>query len=340
MTAGNSHPQRDIRQVEAEAREWFMRRSERALDSSEQSAFDAWMQKAQNRDAYRRLQQIDRSLAALAASEEGARLRQPLGFGSLLAKLQGFLGVSPVTGLAFACTLMLAVGTLYLAPWQSEPAAQAYTSALAQVRNITLEDGSEVTLGGDTAIETSFSSGRRDVKLLRGQAFFRVSKDPTRPFYVIAKGAEVRVVGTRFDVRSGSEVKVTVEEGIVDVARQKVSGSAPADKVRLLAGQQVSVSESRLSPVRNVESGRVAGWRQGKFSYRDAPLSEVVADANRYRKHRIIIGTRELETLRVTTAFNADQADILVAMLEQSLPVRVFKEPDGRVVIWPGTVEE
>ncbi|TLM79154.1 FecR family protein [Microbulbifer harenosus] len=346
MTTGNSHPQTDIRLVEAEARTWFMLRGERDLKADEQSAYDAWMQQAVNRKAYQRLQLIDRSLAALAAGSEGARLRQPGGLAGLLDRLNNYFGISPVSGFAFACTLMLAVGVVYLAPWQGEPAAQAYTSELAQVRTITLDDGSRITLGGDTAIESDFSNERRGVKLLRGQAFFDIAKDPSRPFFVSARGAEIRVVGTRFDVNAGSklnpEVKVTVEEGVVDVASRdrESAGAVEAPKVRLTAGQQVRVSEQQLSRVNTVDATRVAGWRQGKFSYRDAPLSEIVADANRYRKNRIVIGTRELENLRVTTAFNADQADTLVAMLEQSLPVRVFKEPDGRVVIWPGAVAD
>ncbi|MBB5211516.1 FecR family protein [Microbulbifer hydrolyticus] len=347
MTTGNSHPQTDIRRVEAEAREWFMLRGERSLDADEQSAYDTWMQQVHNRSAYQRLEQIDRSLAALAAGEEGARLRQRGGLDGFIEKLRGLFGnlggAGPATGVAFACTLMLAVGLVYLAPAPQAPVAQAYVSELAQQRTVTLEDGSFVTLGGDSAIEAEFNGERRNVRLLRGQAFFEVTKDPARPFFVNAAGAEIRVVGTRFDVHAGSplnpSVKVTVEEGIVDVASE-ASATAATPKVRLVAGQQVRVTEQQMSRVHTVDASRVASWRQGKFSYRDAPLSEVVADANRYRKNRIVIGTRELENLRVTTAFNADQADTLVAMLEQSLPVRVFKEPDGRVVIWPGTVED
>mgnify|MGYP000170989171 CR=1 FL=1 len=350
MTTGNSHPQMDIRQVEAEARQWFMLRAERNLTAEEQSAYDTWMQQVHNRSAYRQLEQIDRSLAALAAGEDGARLRQRGGFDEFMDKLRGLFGnlagAGPVAGVAFACTLMLAVGVVYLTPVQQEAGAQAYASELAQQRIVTLEDGSVVTLGGDSAIEAQFTEDRRSVKLLRGQAFFEVAKDAARPFFVNATGAEIRVVGTRFDVRAGNAhnpaVKVTVEEGIVDVASRSARGaeSGPGAKVRLVAGQRVSVNEQQLSTVETVDAAQVAGWRQGKFSYRDAPLSEVVADANRYRKNRIVIGTRELENLRVTTAFNADQADTLVAMLEQSLPVRVFKEPDGRVVIWPGAVED
>lgn len=346
MTTGNSHLQTDIRRVEAEAREWFMLRGERDLTTEEQVTFETWMQQVHNRSAYQRLQQIDHSLAALAAGPEGAHLRKPAGLAGWFDKLNGYFGIAPVAGFAFACTLMLAVGIVYLAPWQAEPGTQAYAAELAGQRTVTLEDGSEVTLGGDSAIEVAFNKERRNVKLLRGQAFFEVSKDPARPFYVEARGAVIRVVGTRFDVHAGSVMhpatKVTVEEGIVDVASRATaeSAAAPGPKVRLVAGQQVRIEQSQLSSVTTVDAAQVASWRQGKFSYRDAPLSEVVADANRYRKNRIVIGTRELENLRVTTAFNADQADTLVAMLEQSLPVRVFKEPDGRVVIWPGTVEE
>ncbi|WP_406828687.1 FecR family protein [Microbulbifer sp. ARAS458-1] len=346
MATGNSHPQTDIRQTEAEAREWFMLQAERPLYAGEQAAFEVWMQQPHNRNALQQLEQIDRGLAVLSATEEGARLRQPGALLSFFQNLRSYFGVSPLSGLVFACTLMLAVGVVYLASWQNHgESTTGYVSELAQIREITLPDGTKVTLGGDSAIETDFRSAARNVKLLRGQAFFDVSKDPERPFFVHAQGAEVRVVGTRFDVNAGNKmnpaVKVTVEQGIVDVAARSPGQQGPAatGKVRLTAGQQVNVREDQVSRITKVDAAQVAGWRQGKFSYRDAPLSEIVADANRYRKQRIVIGTPELANLRVTTAFTADQADTLVAMLEQSLPVRVFREPDGRVIIWPGSVE-
>ncbi|WP_295800825.1 FecR domain-containing protein [uncultured Microbulbifer sp.] len=343
MTTGNRQTATDIRQVEAAARAWFMLCSERPLTAAEQSDFDNWLQEPANRASFQRLEQIDRSLAALAAGEQGARLRQRGGIGATLERLRDLL-LTPASGLAFACVMMLAVAVVYLAPSQDQ-GGEAYATELAETRTVTLEDGSAVVLGGDSAIESVFDGERRGVKLLRGQAFFTVTRDPSRPFYVNAEGAEIRVVGTRFDVRSSRDakqgVKVTVEEGIVDVAPTDSRVAAGnASKVRLQAGEQVQVIRRRFGEVKTVDASQVASWRQGVFSYRDAPLSEVVADANRYRKQRIVIGTPELENLRVTTAFTVDQADTLVAMLEQSLPVRVFREPDGRMVIWPGTVEE
>jgi len=349
MAAGNSQTR-----VDDQAREWFMLRHERDLTTREHTDFDAWMAEPAHRASFQQLEQIDRSLAAIAASAEGARMRHnPLTapFHGIVRALGAVL--TPAPAMAFACTMMLAVGAVYLAPWQGEGAVDHYMTELAQSRDITLDDGTVVTLSADSEIATHFSEVERRVELLRGQAFFDVSKNPERPFFVTTPTTQVRVVGTRFDVHRGDRVKVTVEEGIVDVTRQ-VSNIAPAKDtrsvsqdvptqqpraVRLTAGQQVRVDPRGVSTVVHVDANEVASWRRGKFIYHDAPLSEVIADANRYRPGRIVLGAPELANLRVTASYSQDQVDSLVAMLEETLPVRIYRESENRVVLWPRAVD-
>lgn len=352
MAAGNSHTQ-----IDDQARAWFMLRHERDLSAREVSDFDTWMAEPEHRASYERLEQIDRGLAAIAATAEGARMRragnsgwnQP--FHALSRTLSTLL--SPAPAMVFACTMLLAVGVVYFVPPQQEPLPTTYSTELAESREITLKDGSHITLGANSKIATDFSDTERRVELLRGQAFFSVSKDHSRPFLVNTPTTQVRVVGTRFDVHRGDSVKVTVEEGIVDVTRhvsnavrprnsRSVSQDVPSPSpraVRLTAGQQVRVDPRGISAITSVDANEVASWRRGKFIYRNAPLSEVVADANRYRAGRIVLGAPELAELRVTASFSRDQVESLVAMLEETLPVRVFHDSDDRVVLWPKGVD-
>ncbi|MFD1216987.1 MULTISPECIES: FecR family protein [Microbulbifer] len=361
MAAGNSQ----IR-AEDQAREWFMLRHERELTARETADFDAWMAEPEHRASYQQLEEIDRSLAAIAASAEGARMRRA-GEGVLNKPMQALTRalstlLSPVPAMAFACTLLLAVGVVYLSPLQQDQAQTTYRTELAQSREITLQDGSQITLGADSEIATRFTDAERTVELVKGQAFFTVSKDRTRPFLVNTPTTQVRVVGTRFDVQRGDSVKVTVEEGIVDVTRHVVNAVASNTQpdntrsnntssvsqdvpslspraVRLTAGQQVRVNPRGVSAITSVDANEVASWRRGKFIYRDAPLSEVVADANRYRPGHIVLGAPELSSLRVTASYSRDQVQSLVAMLEETLPVRVYREPGNRVVLWPKGVD-
>lgn len=335
------------KQVDDQAREWFMLRGERTLNASEQQAFEQWRAVPEHLRSYRQLENISASLKQLVAAEGGSRLREVGGLADVFQGLRDtFVSwtqfAKPQLGFAFA--VFLSVGLWFgLAGTGGEQQARAYVSEVAQTQVLQLEDGSEVILAAGSQLESNFSAERRDVTLLHGQAFFSVAKDAQRPFFVTTDSATIRVVGTRFDVRRDRDrVKVSVEEGIVDVVHRAEPGAGYArdeqatnTPVRLLAGQQVHVDESVLSDVATVDVSEVASWRDGKLVYHNARLSEVVADVNRYRHGHIALGADHLDDLRVTASFSVDQVSMVVSMLEQSLPVSVFREANDRVVLWP-----
>ncbi len=84
-------------------------------------------------------------------------------------------------------------------PWRVWGADQR--TAAGEQRVLTLDDGSRLTLAGDSAINLDLVDHQRHVTLLRGRAYFQVASDPHRPFLVEAGEARVRVTGTRFEVR-------------------------------------------------------------------------------------------------------------------------------------------
>jgi len=342
------------KQVDEQAREWFMLRSERSLQASEQQAFEQWRTVPEHLRSYRQLENISASLAQLVAADGGEKLRAGGGLGDFFSfsGLSG-AGLRDVVAswaqfarpqMGFALVLCLSVG-LWFGLTEDHVVAdtQAYVSDVAKNRVLHLEDGSEVILAAGSKLESHFSASRRDVTLLHGQAFFSVEKDAQRPFFVTTDSATIRVVGTRFDVRRDRDrVKVSVEEGIVDVVRRAGEHRSYArdeqpvlEPVRLLAGQQVHVDEELMSDVVNVELSELASWRDGKLVYHNARLSEVVADVNRYRHGHITLGADHLDDLRVTASFSVEQVGMVVSMLEQSLPVSVFREANDHVVIWP-----
>ena len=271
---------------------------------------------------------------------DGARLRAaPVGIFEQLKNAFSFDGFGlPQMGGACAALILAAV-FLFDSNLSGLGDVERYETAVSEIQTLSLADGSTVTLGANSQIEVSFSEGKRWVDLNRGQAFFDVSKDPARPFYVATSSATVRVVGTRFDVRRNRDkIKVTVEEGIVGVVRSarttdRVNTDKPTSSQQLLAGEQLRVNSQGMSEVTPVEA--VASWRDGRLVYRNARLAEVIADANRYYKGTITLGAVHLENLEVTTSYSVDQVDTMVSMLEQSLPLVVHREAGGRVLILP-----
>jgi transmembrane sensor len=106
----------------------------------------------------------------------------------------------------------------------------------------------------------------------RGQATFSVVHDPKRQFTVKLGEARVVDVGTVFDLRRrGGRNTVVVAEGEVQV----VGAGAP---VELSAGRRLRFGEGAPTQLDTISPRAATGWQRGRFSYADAPVSDVVAD--------------------------------------------------------------
>ncbi|MFZ5748085.1 MAG: FecR family protein [Pseudomonadota bacterium] len=229
-----------------------------------------------------------------------------------------------------------AVVAAFVAVWALTPHSRGYATQVAEVRDIPLTDGSTVTLGARSKMDVAFTDVERTVRLNDGEAFFSVAHNAQRPFIVLVGDKRVRVVGTKFNVRyDGARVRVSVLEGVVEVSQGKAPADAPADQprlVKLVAGQQLLASDA--APLHQPEPlhGAVPGaWRGGRLDYQDAPLSEIVADANRYSARPIRIASPALAGERLTTSFRTTQIDQMLETLPQILPVSVRRDADGSV---------
>ncbi|MGC4097140.1 MAG: FecR domain-containing protein [Nitrospira sp.] len=115
-----------------------------------------------------------------------------------------------------ACMLALLSGAWYfdvLIRWQAD-----YRTEVGERRTIRLPDQSVAMLNTGSAVALSFEGPMRRVRLLRGEASFKVQPDPDRPFIVEGAETATRAVGTEFVVRRhGGSDRVIVLEGTVEV---------------------------------------------------------------------------------------------------------------------------
>lgn len=215
-----------------------------------------------------------------------------------------------LAGLALAACLMLLFVPVLMNDWAD------HATAVAETRSITLQDGSRVSLGPRSAIDTDFAAGDRKVTLLAGEAFFEVTPDSRRPFVVMAGGVAVTVVGTAFDVRlSRASVSVAVQHGFVDV---RSGPNSSASGLRIGTGEKVKVDRA----TRRLEQGtidplEVASWREGRMFVNGATVGEVVEDLQRYRSGWIVVPDQRLASQRITGLFDLDDSDrALTALVE------------------------
>jgi transmembrane sensor len=196
---------------------------------------------------------------------------------------------------AFVLTLLGVAAT-----WDwFDPAIETQAS---EWRNLTLTDGSMVSVGPRTQLRHQFGEQQRLVRLARGEALFQVAKDPSRPFIVDADTAIVRATGTRFGVsRRGNDVIVTVEEGTVMVTNGKANSSG----IALSAGNQVTVSENWPAQVAHVDAARALAWSNRRLVFDNETVTTAVDEFNRRNRVQIVVDPA-FASMQIRGDFHAD----------------------------------
>ncbi|MGJ4731213.1 FecR family protein, partial [Luteimonas sp. SDU101] len=227
-----------------------------------------------------------------------------------------------------ACALALGWGWRAYAP----AAAEQHATALGDVRQLDLADGSQATLASDSAIAVRLSRRARHIALGRGEAYFEAAKDPSRPFVVEAGMHRVVAVGTRFAVRrEDAGLRVVVTEGLVRLEDGEDGGTPdtllPAGSVALVRRDQVLVRSLPLD-----EAARLVDWRSGLLVFRDTSLADAASEFNRYNARKILIADARVGDLRIGGSFRWANAEGFVRLLEQGFPVRA-EYRDDRIVL-------
>lgn len=223
--------------------------------------------------------------------------------------------------------------------WQARPTfTQSFASVRGQQQQVRLPDGSTLWLDTSTQADVAFYRQHREVRLRDGQALFAVSSDAQRPFDVLAGPLRITVVGTRFLVRhtrdglGGGVVSVEVEEGRVRVARQTTaeSNTAPRSEeapIELTAGEAVAASaDGTLGAVQVRTVGTGSQWREGRVNFDDVPLSEALAEFERYGDTHVVVRDPAVAALRLSGSFDLRHFDAFARALPQVLPVRLRQQ--------------
>jgi transmembrane sensor len=220
-------------------------------------------------------------------------------------------------GIGMAAMLVLALGIGWRT-WDPAQPEHDYASAVGERRTVTLDDGSQLLLDADSAVRVRYSRLRRNVVLERGRAQFTVAKAPNRPFVVHAGIANVRAVGTKFQVgMQVDKVRVGLLEGVVEVTPSSDVPNGKQPPVKLLAGEQLSIDAHGKWSEHALDRGVAEGWTRGELVFRGTPLSQLVGEMNRYSRVKLQLADPSLDSIRVSGIFYGGDQDSLVEALKQ-----------------------
>ncbi|MCV9386336.1 FecR family protein [Reichenbachiella ulvae] len=185
---------------------------------------------------------------------------------------------------------------------------------------VELKDGSHVTLNSHSEITylSSFDEKERRVRL-KGEAFFKVSKNPEKPFIVDLGSATVKVLGTAFNVNSvdPNEITVSVEEG-------KVSFMSASEEKILTAGQsaKLNTQTAQFESISEI-SNEANFWRTKSLIFDNNRLSEVIADLENLYDISIELDNPQLSDCTLTVSFENEKLENILEVVSTTLNLEV-----------------
>ena len=146
---------------------------------------------------------------------------------------------------------------------------------------VVLPDGTRVWLNAASSLKypTAFTGNERRVELT-GEAYFEVSKDARKPFFVKTTNQTVAVLGTHFNINSYADeaaTKTTLLEGSV-----KVTGNTNQLTVKLKPGQQAVNTVTAIDIKQNADIDEAVAWKNGKFLFRNTDLRTIMRQLSRW----------------------------------------------------------
>lgn len=311
-------PELDVDEVAAD---WFLRRRSPDWTAEDARLLEAWLAADPvHRESFNDIAETW-ELAGRAAASDGVRALRAQALAAAPARRDirhGPWGRIAAVLVVAAVAGGVAFLSLQGPSAQHEAKTQVYRTAIGERATVTLADGSSLRLNTNSEVVVDYVAKRRGLRLVSGEAWFDVAKDPNRPFVVTAGKHTVTAVGTSFDVRlEPVGFRVAVTEGRVAV--DAVRGPRLSE---VKAGERMDVvgDTAMLRP----DAGPVAGdWRDGRIEFASATLAEAVAEMNRYRRKPIVLSDPAVGRLRVSGVFYSGENSGFLDALPLTHPVSV-----------------
>ena len=317
-----------------QAAHWFAKRRSGEMSVDAQSAFEAWMAAdLSHAVALEELDQLWDDLALIRSDPSILTLREDAVLG-----LRQIRRRRVVRGLAAACAMLVVVtaGVGWLVrkprPWAIER-AETYRTRIGQTLSVSLRDGSLAVLDTNSILRVWPGRTReRRLQLLQGRAFFKVSKDTSRPFIVQAAGRDVAALGTQFDVYLKPHLlQVTLVEGRLRIrsrAGSDLLSQTHAPTVEMTAGYRL-LADAHHWDLAKTDARSEVEWTQGRLVFDEERIGDIAAELNRYSTRRIVISSPAVARNRMSAVLGAMDADTFVAAVQTMKLARVERGPAG-----------
>ncbi len=245
-----------------------------------------------------------------------------------LSKKKSRISSSRSIWLAAAAIVILLISTVQLYYYFSKPSTITVTAQAQNLEQV-LPDGTVVSLhaGSQITYPEKFASGARRVDL-KGEAYFKVTHNKSKPFIVSSGSARVEVLGTQFNVNtrtSAGTMEVVLTSGKVSVYYE----ANPKENVLLDPGEKavLRTNQNLISKSVNVDPNYMA-WKTRVLVFDNETLSQVVNTLQNVYQTPVTLTDPALSGCRVTATFDGQSFESVIEVIKETLDLRVKKNGD------------
>jgi len=299
-----------------EAADWFA--ALRSGDGAERDRqrLQAWLdQREEHRVAWRYIEDIGRRFAPLYGD-----VPDLAAVGALKAARKQQRRRQIIAGLAVAACGSLLGWTAWrqqsVQRWALAHLAD-HRTAIGEIRDLTLPDGTRVWLNTDSAFNVRYSTEVRRVELVTGEMLIETAHDALRPFIVTVGRARMMALGTRFTVRYADDsTYLAVFDGRVEL-------DTGGKRQIINTGEQVTIAADGVWQLDHANRAREA-WANGILLAEDISLGDLLRELGRYVPGHLGVSP-EAAALRVVGGFPLRDPAQVLALITRVVPVRVEK---------------
>jgi transmembrane sensor len=204
------------------------------------------------------------------------------------------------------------------------------------LKSFILPDGSQVSLNTNTKINYPkiFTGNTREVSI-EGEAFFQVKPNKEKPFIIHAGNAQIKVLGTSFNVNAYAatkSVEVIVETGKVQIINNATESNVENELI-LTPGEKGTLVFLGNSLIKTTnQNPNFLAWKTRNLVFKATSLSEVIENLEKVYKVQILLADPKLSMLLLTAQFNDYPLDFILKVIETTFELE-SNEVNGQYIL-------
>ncbi len=235
----------------------------------------------------------------------------------------------PFLRIAAAALILVSVGSILIYLNSQSVFSSTISIVTGNDQNnkvVDLPDGSKIYLNRNSefSYHENFGKRKRDVTL-KGEAFFEIAPDVSKPFVIDAGKARVRVVGTSFNVITDNG-KAAVEV-YVKTGRVELSDNEGLQKITLDPGY-VGTMDSKSPERRLNDNANYISWKTGRLEYNGQRLDVVFRDLKRVYNMDIVADNKEILENSWTSPIDNQSPETIIRLICISFNLAYTKDGD------------